>query len=73
MLYRACHDHTNYRFPLRGLCGVVVRATVAAVVSRVRSLPAAPSMCGRGPSGSELLGWLINQLGYLSFRGPSVT
>jgi hypothetical protein len=39
----------------------------ATVVSRVRSLPAAPSRCGRGPSGSELLSWLINKLGYPPF------
>ncbi len=36
-------------------------------VRRVRSLPVEPSRCGRGPSGSQLLGWLINQLGYPPF------
>ena len=34
----------------------------------VRSLPAAPSRCGCGPSGPEQLGWLINQLGNPSFN-----
>ncbi len=29
-------------------------------VTWVRSLPAAPSRCGSGPSGPELPGWLIN-------------
>jgi hypothetical protein len=47
-----------------GICGVDGRATACDCVSRVRSLPAAPSRCGRGPSGSELLGCLINQLGH---------
>ena len=37
-------------------------------MTRVPSLPAAPSRCGRGPSGSKQLGWLINQLGNPSFN-----
>ncbi len=34
---------------------------------RVRSLPAATARCGRGPSGTEPSGWLINQLGSPGF------
>ncbi len=48
---------------------VVGRATnfVCGYVVLVWSLPVAPSRCGRGPSGPELLGWLINQLDNPSF------
>ena len=53
----------------------LIRESVALLAERqpssgvmwVRSLPAAPSRCGRGPSGPEQLGWLINQLGNPSF------
>jgi hypothetical protein len=49
----------------------VVQGSVAELAERqpslgvtwVRSLPAAPSRCGSGPSGPEPSGWLINQLG----------
>ncbi len=40
----------------------------AATPPCVRSLCAAPSRCGIGPSGREQSGWLINQLGNPSFE-----
>jgi hypothetical protein len=41
-------------------------------VTWVRSLPAAPSRCGSGPSGPEPSGWLINQLGNPGFASKSM-